>query len=509
MPPIKAVAVPGAARQYSRQTLRALLGSLLVSASLLEAPLLQAQRDSLPYLLFDPVVLQITETPEAETPYTAQELSALPQGQTVELQSWLDSRNVTLIPLDEITDDISAYEQSVVELELSGGAYNVQLDQELLALGTLLQQAGDYTRAQEVLERASHINRVNKGLFGMSQVPIIERMIENHIARGDLLAADEQQEYLLYLHRKNFGETSMDLLPALTRYAEWNLFAFRAPLVAAPSPQTGEESSEPESRPDENSKVMQEFRNSRLTNAGNVYQSVIQILTSNFGATDNRLLNLERQLALTNYLFISTFGLGTEFSTSAVLPYGSYLLPFDANKIGRPTLGFRQGRDALERRVTYVVNEPDTAPVERAQARLDLADWLLMFSKRMGALELYSATYQESFAADATAEELADLFNPPYPLEIPSYVEHAYTREALDIPADMALEYKGYIDIEFQLNRFGTPSSLHVLGKSPTASPAVEARLLRKIRHSQYRPRIVDGAARATEWVRARFYYTY
>jgi hypothetical protein len=471
----------------------------------------------LPNLLFEPVLIEIL-TPEAETPgasqYTAQELTSLPQGSATDLQAWLAARQTSAtLPPDQLAADIAAYEASILELESTGGAFHPDLDEQLLALGSLLQQAGELDRAQDVLDRALHVSRVNGGLFGLQQIPIIERTIENHLARGDLVAADAQQEYLLYVQRKNFDSRGVDLLPALTRYAEWNLFAFRArlvPTIAPPSAENAEEqASAPEPRAEEDSDVMLNFRTGRLITAHAVYQSIINIVTSNFGIADSRLLNFERQLALTNYLYIATFGLEGQLDPSALFPDTSFASAMGSMEPGRPPLGFRQGRDSLERRVAYLNNEPETTASEKAQAKQDLADWMLMFSKRMGSLEIYQEAWRDMAAAGASAEELDALFNPPFPVEIPAYLNHPYTRQTLNIPADLALEYKGYIDIEFKLSRFGVPSAVSVISKSPTATPALESILVRNVRRAQYRPRIVDGAVRDNETMHVRFYFTY
>lgn len=460
----------------------------------------------MPTLLFEPVVIDVIETEEPGVPYTVRELTHLPRtGTAVDLQDWLAVRRAApTLDTDRLAADIAAYEQSVIAHEAAGGAFAAGLDEELIALGSLLQQSGDYAGAQRAFERALHVNRVNDGLFNMGQVPIIERTIENHLARGDLVSADAQQEYLLYVQRKNYENRGVDLLPALTRYAEWNLFAFGAQL--APPPVAAEPDGEASPRMDGADTI--DFRTGRLMVAHDVYQTLIAIVANNFGLADSRLLNFEKQLALTNYLYIATFGLQSEYASGAALPYASYAT-FDGFSPARLPLGFRQGRDALERRIVYLDQRGDTNLGDKAQARLDLADWMLMFSKRMGALDVYTEAWNDMRALNVPAAEIDALFNPAYPTEIPSYVDHPYTRAALGIPATLALKYKGYIDVEFKLNRFGVPSALEVLSKTESATPALEAMLLRDLRRAQFRPRITDGSVRGDETMQVRFYFTY
>jgi hypothetical protein len=253
------------------------------------------------------------------------------------------------------------------------------------------------------------------------------------------------------------------------------------------------------------------FRTHRLIAAQQVYQSLIQIVANNFGVGDSRLLNFERQLALTNYLYIATFGLEGELDPNALslMPYNTSMFG-EALEPGRPPLGFRQGRDSLQRRVEYLAGKPDISPLEKAQAKQDLADWMLLFSKRTGSLDVYQEAWRDMSAAGASAEQLDAVFNPLYPIRVPEYATHAYTRKSLEIPADLALEYKGYIDVEFKLSRFGIPSGAKVRNKSLTATPALESILLRSVRRAQFRPRITtDGSVRENETMHVRFYFTY
>lgn len=489
---------------HGRQSPLSLLMALAVFACAMPA---LAQDDAASTLLFEPVIIDVVDRGSAETAYTVRELTTLPRSaEPVELQAWLAARRpAPTLDADRLAADIAAYEQAILARESRGGAFEAGLDEDLVALGSLLQQSGDYARAQQVFERALHVNRVNDGLFNMGQIPIIERTIENHLARGDLVAADAQQEYMLYVQRKNQEGRGVDLLPALTRYAEWNLFAFGARV--APPPSSSAEEGEAAPPPVANTKGSDnlDFRTGRLMVAHDVYRSLIAIVASNFGIGDNRLLNFERQLALTNYLYIATFGLQAEYSALPYSGYGS----FSGFEPTRLPLGFRQGRDALERRITYLNERDDTTVGEKAQAKLDLADWMLMFSKRMGALDVYTDAWKEMQAAGAAANEIEALFNPAYPTEIPTYVDHPFTRNALGIPDDLALKYKGYIDVQFKLSRFGLASGLEVLSKSETATPAIESLLLRDIRRAQFRPRITNGTVRDNETMRVRFYFTY
>jgi hypothetical protein len=245
-----------------------------------------------------------------------------------------------------------------------------------------------------------------------------------------------------------------------------------------------------------------------LITAHQAYETIIAIVANNFGLGDRRLLDFERQLALTNYLYISTFGLEGELDP-LMMPYGGYMSDFGTGVTsGRPPLGYRQGRDSLQRRVDYLGAQADVAPLEKAHAVLDLADWTLPY-QRMGSLELYEHTWKALAEAGSPAAELAALFDPAFPIRIPVYADHPYTRKSLGIPEDQVLKYKGYIDVEFKLSRAGETSAVKIMNKSVTAPPRLESLLVRDLRNTRFRPRIADGMSRDNETMHVRFYFTY
>jgi len=490
--------------------------------------LAQAPAD-LQYLIFEPVPISVqaadTSTldsaaadpepgPSAAADlrtYQATELARLPANNPIDLSSWLVTRQLELLHADPpaLEGDIGRYESAITALELSGGPYDPRMDQELLALGTLYQQSGQFTRALGTLEQAIHINRVNNGLFNLGQIPMIEKSIENHLARGDLIAADAQHEYLFYLQRKSLGEQSVDLLPALTRFAEWNVFAFNArpQLLALPAQQ--EEEVETTEEPAITTLAnLQTFRTRRLINAQNIYQAIIQILVNNFGPQDPRLVEFEKQLALTNYFFATTFDAMADLGPATAMGNNS-MMPYETSELAGNSLGYRQGKEALERRIRYLEQRANAPALELARARTDLGDWLLRFRKRSGALEEYARAYQELQAASVPQAQIDALLKPALPLLVPSFLVHPYTRAALDIPADLALEYRGYIDVEFSINRFGSSGGMRVLGKSASADDFVESLLLRYLRRNTYRPRHDDGVVRDNDTLQVRYYFTW
>lgn len=494
---------------------------LVVLACCLQSSLLQAQTAAdLRYLVFDAVPIAVSSADasgaarsEEGSSLQIRELTTLPQSGAVELQQWLQTNiEAAAVPgADPLSDaagtsaaDIDRYEALVREIEINEGPFAAQLPQQLLSLGSALQASGDLETAQDYFEQATHITRVNHGLFSPAQIPFIKYSIDNQLRQGKLLAADEQQRYLFYLNQKNHRGDSTALLPALEDFAEWNIYAFSAPItVPAPLP-TGDTAE----KTDPADEAL--FRVERLISAQNIYWSIAQILVTNFGLSDPRLLDAEQRIALTNYFFATTIAaeadtlnLSTASIPAATMATGTNSAPLLGN------MGYRQGRDALERRRNYMREMPGISVEQRLRASLDLTDWMLYFSRqRMKAIEQYTQDHAE-FAAVMPSHELDAVLSPSLPQQLPAFIHPAWSRASLGLPDDVALQYKGHIDVEFVLNRFGRVTKADLLGRSNPDVKLVEQRLLRSLRRAQFRPRFENGQLKTSDRIQARYYYTW
>ena len=90
------------------------------------------------------------------------------------------------------------------------------------------------------------------------------------------------------------------------------------------------------------------------------------------------------------------------------------------------------------------------------------------------------------------------------------FIDYNYTRAAWNIPDDVALDYQGWIDLRFRLNRYGKPQNVEVLGRSLSVTEPIEDRLTRHIRNaSSFRPRFKEDKLLEEDIIEARYYYTY
>ncbi|HHX83149.1 MAG TPA: tetratricopeptide repeat protein, partial [Pseudomonadaceae bacterium] len=132
----------------------------------------------LQYLIFDPVPLNTPESPPATGTTATAQTSQAP----TRLSDWLRANtNVSVNEAVSLSGDISGYERAIADLETAEGPFSAALPQQLLALGDAHQANGDLELAQQYFEQASHVTRINHGLFSTEQVPAIERIIENRL----------------------------------------------------------------------------------------------------------------------------------------------------------------------------------------------------------------------------------------------------------------------------------------------------------------------------------------
>jgi hypothetical protein len=464
-------------------------------------------------LIFEPVLIETISDGDL---VQINELTSLPSSSEAEsVSEYIFKRaaqEAAQTASNEVTS-IAAYEESIKQLELQGGAYEPALSQELLSLANVYQTQNDHIKALEYLNQALHINRVNSGLFNLEQERIIESKISSHIALGEINDADVQQQYLFYLKRKAFGDDSIELIPALNRYAEWNIYAFDSRLVTNPMFGITSSSNTFPVNATNNLIVEEEFRNTRLVNAQFIYRTIIDILLNNYGSSDSRLLAVEKKLALTNYFFATNLDMSSNaisngnFSSQALNSSQEF---YNMSRVSTNSLGFRHGREALERHLNLLLRLNTSTPEEIAKARIEFGDWLLIFKKRSAAIEAYQFAYDELVAKGVDQEVVNKIFSPDLPATIPTFIYYRYTRDSLNLPADLPIKHHGWFDVSMQLNRFGQPQNVEIFNRSPDASESVEFRLSRFLRNStSFRPRFADGQLVQRDTIEARYYYSY
>lgn len=491
-----------------------LLTHMLAQAVLIPSAFAQEQELDLDLLVFDAVPLNVNVESAAavpataeQPPYQASELVIPPRDNPLPVTVAIQQQVLQSLTEEETAAvaDIERRQAQLKQLEQSGDAYSNELAEVLMDLAADYESTGDFLGAQTLYERANHVIRVNYGLFSAEQIPVIKRMFNNYLMSGDLYAADQQQEYLYYLQRKIHGDDTAQLIPPLQEYAEWNVQAFLSYVPAAlPSPPAEGETAEqaPVPPPPASNTVpdLLTFRIQHLLNAQLLYQQLIDLLLATTHRSDPRLPAAERSLAVTSYLFATQ---AVMMDPTIDAQTGLYTdMPMRRS-------GYSEGRKSLERRISYLQQNASTSPAELAHARLELVDWMIATHTRSDFSKVFTNAFAEYVASGATAEEVADIFYPPLPIQVPTFIIRPYTRQALGIPVEAALKYQGYIDVQYGVSKIGDSLSPKVLYRSPETPDAVEETLLRSLRRAEFRPRMKDGELVDDDKITARYYYAY
>ena len=109
------------------------------------------------------------------------------------------------VDVTELDEAVAAYAESLNLIERDGGAWSLELVENLAALAGLNQRQGRHDEAANLFNRAIHISRIGGGLNAVDQVKLVERLIASEQALENWEAVDNKYEYLFYLQERAYG----------------------------------------------------------------------------------------------------------------------------------------------------------------------------------------------------------------------------------------------------------------------------------------------------------------
>jgi hypothetical protein len=449
----------------------AILG--LCALSLLTSPLSANENDplalDLSQLRFHPTPLPEPDDPAPATPAVPY---AAPASYTPALPSDLD------------TDSLARYQQRITELQDHGGLYAPGLSEAHEALGRLQLQQGNLEAALTAFQAAQHVTRASQGLYSPGQVPLLREMIAANLALGRIPEAHSLQEALLSLQLRQQDHDDLAAVPALLEWADWNvrLYLSQGPAIFNEIDFSG---------------AAMSSNNPLLQTAYERYIDALEILRAKeTQADDSRLVDVERKLAALNFI-VSRDSYRALPNAPMTMQAISSPPQSDESALERAnTFHFLNGRSALERAIAYgyIGKQPDYDII--AARLMELGDWYLLFDRRASALETYQEALTLLNEAQVPPQEAERIVASTLPVRTPdaSYFD---TRTGA---------YAGYIDVEFDLNRYGMASNAQILDSS-AADSRIERELLRTIRAGRFRPKFTNGEAVGEDHVQLRYYY--
>ncbi|WP_226704856.1 hypothetical protein [Microbulbifer elongatus] len=364
------------------------------------------------------------------------------------------------------------YRQRIEDMEAEYGAYGAGIDEQLMGLASALQRSGNHEEAISEFRRAMLINRVNEGLYSLNQVPMIERMIESQIALSQWEEANDNHEYLFWLHAKNYGERDPRMLPIINQLSNWHLQAYI----------------------DEKGATLFEH----LINATNMYALAVDIISHNFGANDLRLVEALRGLKATNYYLATYAGEPQE----AIVINTSFAGSGNATPERRAQLdhyrmnSFSSGKTAITKIMDVYQKNPASPPAASAKAKVELGDWYMMFNKWHSARETYGEAYQALWDNGATNQEIDEIFGRPAALPALPLLDE--DREALA---------NSYVTVSYDVTAFGKARNIQILNARPEDKVSIRSRVRNVLKRAKFRPRFENGEPVDTTGIVQRFVF--
>ena len=153
----------------------------------------------------------------AETP--------LPFGIRVQNVESLEQHHSNVVFDTDLLASANAAEQALREMEQRLGPYHPDLAPALVETADLLLAIGDIEAAEQYLDQALHNARVNNGLYGDQQLPILRGLLDLFLLSGDREGFEERAAYQLRLLGAGLPPFEAGELQAATEFFDVSLDA--------------------------------------------------------------------------------------------------------------------------------------------------------------------------------------------------------------------------------------------------------------------------------------------
>ena len=377
---------------------------------------------------------------------------------------------------------LQRFEDAVTTIEFDGGAWDINLTENLTSMGEIYQQQGLYQEAIDVYSRAMHVSRVNLGLNSLDHLPVVERMIDNYLALGDWESANQYQEYLYNAQRREYGMNDPRMVSVLSQRAIWELSLFNA--------RWGDE------------------LGSKLLRALYLYQVASNLVSVHFGQDDERYSKFLKDTAGTAYLVSRYQALIRETTQMQYSPAQDLYPDGPRGFIGSFDDGYEDGLEALQSNVGSF-SEEDRDSVEYAQALILEADWYLLYDRRRAAQAKYREAYEILRSRQNAKTLIENAFGTVKPLpDFSDQIESIFIKGNFEGRALVARE-SGYVEVQFDVTSFGSVANLKVLTDEAEVDNRVISALRRQIRGTLFRPKVQDGEVVRSNGNRFRYRYVY
>jgi tetratricopeptide (TPR) repeat protein len=370
----------------------------------------------------------------------------------------------------DVEDALTLISERIVDAQARGGPYAKELIDPLTRLSVFYQEQDDYAGEAAALEQALQVVRANYGLRSLEQAPLIRQRIENEESIGNYAAAWDLEQALLTLARRHPDD--LRAAPIFHEIGDKRMELLESYLASESPPQLilGCFYERPQRGPVPGHSPNCHAGSRNLAalqialDAQRNYANAIGVLRRQDVHSNDDLRTLENKLVANSYR------------------YG----------------GYHSGRQSLVRLI-YDDNANAEPLLTRIERLVDLADWDLAFAQKTLALDLYTEIYEYLKKQGFPQATIDEIFSPEAPIVVPTFLQDRFSPEH-------AAGATAYVDVTFEITRFGTTRRISVADPERNVLNAAEDRASRWVLKSHFRPRVVDGQLADAWRVAARYY---
>lgn len=375
---------------------------------------------------------------------------------------------------NDADQQLAQYEKRIEELESEFGLYGEGISQQLMSLGLLYQQNNQHIEAIDTLKRSLHLSKVNLGLYNAEQFKILNSLITSYRAQQKWANVNNSYEYMMWLALQSYGKFHPETLNVVAAVTQWHFHAYRM-------------------------RQGQSYID-HLIVAHGLLTYAVEIVENLRSEHSLALIPPLQGIVLANYLFATHSNDSWKKKKEEKQPMsgGQHV-----GQLGRLDEGekfidrsYRNGRRALERIVSIYAQHDNTSSYQLANAKLDLGDWLLLFNKRHSAFANYKAAYQVVKESGlAGQEEFVSLFEKPVALPKAGFLKRniEMTTQIADVEQN-----KQYIIASLDITALGRSKNIEVIEDNFEESSKMSNRVVRSLRKTVFRPKLVDGVPTRT-----------
>lgn len=370
------------------------------------------------------------------------------------------------------------YQKSIRQLQQVHGAFYDQISEKLIGMGLAYRNLGQNKEAIKALNRALHINRINRGLYNVSQLPILDLIIQTNTDLQDWEALDQNYHYLYWVNRRIYGDNDPRLLPVINRLGRWHRNAYSLASDSVPF--------------------------NHLLAADQLSQDAVRIIETNYGPEDPGLITPLYDLAMINYQIAAHASIAVMYDDLRYSRVNSGFMDdaMEEVRAGQDLMAdsYRDGKKAMLKILDVYSENPDLPAADHGAALILLGDWYLLFDRRSAAKEAYAMAYSVLQESGIQKEDIDEIFAKPHSLPARQPVADYQPDQDNNISDD-----DKYVIARFDVSENGWARNIEIVESSPADNVPLIRRAKNSIRITRFRPRLENGQPVATAGVNIKY----